>query len=256
MRPSRTFTRLMLVGLGLLCLAGATLRTSDAAAPEVAAASRVRQYVYDMESAYRKIRDYTAVMYKQERVKGTLQPSETIEVKFRKPLSVYLKWTGDVNPGQEAIYVAGWNDGQMRAHKGSFPDVTVNLKPTSSMAMRGNRHPITQAGFGHTIGLVAHDARRSEENPGDGVEYVDLGESTVHGAASRCLEQRVPSAAGAHYYAARARVCFDLRSRMPTRVTVWDAQDQLLEDYGYAKVKLDVGLTDLDFDPANPAYKF
>ncbi len=244
----------MLVGVALLGLAGVTFAGDEA--PAVASAGRVRQYVFDMESAYKKVHDYTAVFYKQERVKGALQPTEQIELKFRKPLSVYMKWAGDVNPGQEAIYVAGWNGDQTRAHKGSFPDVTVNLRPTSAMAMRGNRHPITEAGFGHTIGLVVHDARRSEENPDDGTEYVDLGDATVHGAASRCLEQRVPAAAASHYYAARARVCFDVRTKMPTRVSVWDAQDQLLEDYGYAQTKLDVGLTDLDFDPSNPAYHF
>ncbi len=84
----------------------------------------------------------------------------------------------------------------------------------------------------------------------------DLGDATVYGAASRCLEQRVPAAAASHYYAVRARVCFDVRTKMPTRVSVWDGQDQLLEDYGYAQTKLDVGLTDLDFDPTNPAYNF
>ncbi len=253
MDSSRAFARVMLVAIASLCAAGGAVAAGD---PPAASGASVRQHVFDMESAYRKVRDYTAVMYKQERVRGALMPVEQMEVKFRKPLSVYLKWVGDVNRGQEAIYVAGWNDDQLRAHKGSFPDVTVNLRPTSSMAMRGNRHPITESGFGFTIGLVARDARRSEENPGDGVQYVDLGESTIHGAPSRCLEQRVPAAAASHYYAVRARVCVDAKTRMPARVAVWDGDDRLLEEYSYAQVRLDVGLVDADFDPANPAYHF
>jgi hypothetical protein len=30
----------------------------------------------------------------------------------------------------------------------------------------------------------------------------------------------------------------------------------LVEDYGYEDLKLNAGLTDLDFDPQNPEYRF
>ena len=32
--------------------------------------------------------------------------------------------------------------------------------------------------------------------------------------------------------------------------------DELIEEYTYLKLELNVGLTDTDFDPANPEYKF
>lgn len=219
-------------------------------------AARAYAYLARMESAYSRVADYTTTFHKQERLGARLMPREKIEVKFAKPLRVYLKWVGEVNQGQETIYVRGWNGDKMRAHKGSFPDVTVDLAPDSRLAMKHSRHPITEAGFGFTIGVIARDARRSRKHPEDGTRYVIAAESTVYGAPSRCIEQIVPPAAVSAYYAARARVCFDVRTSMPTRVTAWDIDGALLEDYGYENTRLNVGLRDLDFSPDNPAYNF
>lgn len=247
--PSPRRPAALLLGAGLAL----PLAYTDAADPE---AERAYSYLAQMESAYSRVRDYTTTFHKQERLGSKLMPREQIEVKFARPLRVYLKWVGEVNQGQEVIYVRGWNGGKMRAHKGSFPDVTVDLEPTSRMAMRGSRHPITEAGFGHAIHTIADDARRSRAHPEDGTRYVVHDETTVHGAPSRCIEQIVRPAAVSAYYAARARVCFDVRTHMPTRISAWDERGALLEDYGYENTRLNVGLVDLDFSPDNPAYHF
>lgn len=228
-----------------------------ARADESVDAATIRQYVYDMEKAFERVQDYTTTFHKQERVDGELLPKERIELKFRKPLSLYLKWVGEVNQTREVIYVKGWNNDKIRAHKGSFPDMTVNLKVDSGLAMDGNRHRITEAHFGHSIGVIARDARLSESRPQDDVRYTDLGERIVYGARSRCFEARRPSGEVVSvYYAARAKVCFDVRTKMPTRITVWNSDGDLLEDYGYENTKLNVGLTDADFDPENAEYDF
>jgi len=226
--------------------------TLDAASAD---ASQLRQHIYAMEQAYTSVQDYTATFYKQERVKGRLLPAETMQFKFRKPFGVYLRWTGSLE-GREALYVRDWNEDKIRAHQGSFPDMTVNLRPDASLAMRGNRHPITQLGFGEIIKLMVRDARLSEVRPQDGVQYIDHGESTVHGARSRCLEAVTPPRNYSPYYATRAKICFNVKTRMPTRITVWNDEDVMIEDYGFEDVHLNVGLTDADFDPANPAYNF
>lgn len=220
-------------------------------------AAKIRQFVFDMEKAYEQLSDYTTTMYKQERVKGHLLPREELQVKFRKPFGIYLKWIGEVNHTREVIFVKGWNDNKLRAHKGSFPDMTVNLRPESSLAMQGNRHKITEAHFGHAIGVIARDARLSESRPQDNVRYIDLGERIVHGARSRCIEARTPTDAMVKiYYAARAKICFDVSTHLPTQITVWSDSGALLEDYGFQGTRINVGLTDADFDPDNTAYNF
>jgi len=134
----------------------------DVAQPvAVADGTALREQVYAMERAYASVHDYTATFYKQERVKGRLLAKETIELKFRKPFDVYLRWTAGDFESREVLFVRGWNDDKIRAHQGSFPDVTVNLRPDASLAMRGNRHPITHVGFGEVIRLMVRDARLS-----------------------------------------------------------------------------------------------
>lgn len=259
--PMNWFTRVIPSSVPACALAFGTL-VARAEEPTAVASGEVdpatiRQYVFEMEKAYERVNDYTTTFHKQERVDGELLPVEQIELKFRKPFSVYMRWTGEVNQTREVIYVEGWNNNKLRAHKGSFPDMTVNLRPDSGMAMQGNRHKITEAHFGHSIGVIARDARLAESRPQDRVRYVDLGERYVYGAKSRCFEARSPkTGAISVYYAARAKVCFDLRTKMPTRIQVWSADGDLLEDYGFENTKINVGLTAVDFDPENADYNF
>lgn len=58
------------------------------------------------------------------------------------------------------------------------------------------------------------------------------------------------------YYAARGSVWVSPQSLLPTRIEIFDANDQLYERYVYAEVRVNVGLTDADFDPENPDYRF
>ena len=49
---------------------------------------------------------------------------------------------------------------------------------------------------------------------------------------------------------------FDLESKLPIQIAIYDAEDRLTEKYGYEHLQLNVGLTDLDFEPTNPDYRF
>ena len=136
--------------------------------------------------------------------------------------------------------------------------MTINLRPDASIAMQGNRHQITEAHFGHAIGLIARDARLSESRPQDDVRYLDHGEKVVYGTRSRCIESPHPRGRRVERLLRRARqdTCFNLKTKMPTRIQVWDADGALLEDYGFQDTKINVGLADADFDPTNKRYNF
>ena len=59
----------------------------------------------------------------------------------------------------------------------------------------------------------------------------------------------------------RAQLFFDDEHKMPIRYVSWlwpssDGQPVLDEEYYYSNVKTNAGLTDSDFDPKNPIYKF
>jgi len=210
--------------------------------------------LYAMEDAYSKVRDYTLTLVRRERVKGKLLAQETMQVKFRKPYSTYIRWTGSVYKGREALYIRGKNDNKLRAHQGSFPDVTVDIDPRGGLAMKGNRHPITEGSLGDLIGLLVRDLRRAESRPQDGAIIKDLGESDRHGQKIRCFDAIFTVADG--YYAPHVQICVFTATNLPSRVQVWDAREQLLEDYEYRDLKTNVGLRDADFDSTNPKYNF
>ena len=58
------------------------------------------------------------------------------------------------------------------------------------------------------------------------------------------------------YYSARGSVWVAPDSLLPTRIEIFDADGRLYERYIYNDVQINVGLTDLDFDPQNPDYRF
>ncbi|MGO9613902.1 MAG: DUF1571 domain-containing protein [Dissulfurispiraceae bacterium] len=58
------------------------------------------------------------------------------------------------------------------------------------------------------------------------------------------------------YYCYRALINFDVETKLPVRVNIYDWDDTLLEGYGYEAVKLNAGLTEADFDPNNSEYRF
>ncbi|MEJ2129222.1 MAG: DUF1571 domain-containing protein [Woeseiaceae bacterium] len=58
------------------------------------------------------------------------------------------------------------------------------------------------------------------------------------------------------YYAASGSVWVAPESLLPTRIEIFDASGKLYERYNYSDVQINVGLTDLDFDPQNADYRF
>lgn len=223
----------------------------DPPAPDIAA--HVERMMSEMAQAYDKVRDYTTILHKRERVKGKLLPAEKLAIKFRKPYSIYIKWVGEVNQGQETIYVRGANGGKLRAHRGSFPKATLDLAVNHKFAMLNNRHPVTEASLGHVIDLISTNLRRGKADARGVMILRDAGESTRHGVRVRCIEAEFPAD---DYYGKKARVCVFVDGKLLSRIQIWDGAGRLVEDYEYEKLRVNVGLSARDFDSTNPAYDF
>ncbi len=58
------------------------------------------------------------------------------------------------------------------------------------------------------------------------------------------------------YYAGRVVLDVDEELVLPIRALIYDHDGKLYERYEHHDLRVDVGLTDLDFDPENPAYHF
>jgi outer membrane lipoprotein-sorting protein len=216
---------------------------------------RLMSLLTQMESSYAGITDYVAVFHKQERVSGRLLPEETILLKFQKPLKVYMKWIKDPLEGTEALYAQGKNDNKVIAHRGGMLGlVTLSLDPTGSIAMEGNRHPITEAGFGHLIAEMHKDVKTAVAY--DEIEIIRLDEEHFKGRPSIVVEAKFTPRAGRSYYASHSICHIDEELLLPIGAAFYDGKGLLFERYAYTDVKINVGLTPMDFSRRNPAYHF
>jgi hypothetical protein len=214
--------------------------------------------VQEMKAAASAFGGVTCTLRKTE-YKGRQFREEQVLLKLRNhPRAIYMKWIGAEHRGQEVIWREGWNRGRLRAHKGSFPDVTVDLAPTSGLAMRDSRHPVTQVGFDFMLSVLERDLALAEATPACLVNLEDAGKQDVLGAPARCFEVDLDKARCPQVYAWRARFCQDQSTRLPSRVQVWDQEGgevRLVEDFTYQGITLEPGLTDRDFDPDRYAFE-
>jgi len=235
--------------LGLLC-AAFLIRPTAAAGPTQTLLSLLAQ----MEASYARVKDYTAVFRKQERVDGTLLPEETTFLKFQKPLKVYMKWVEDPFKGTEALFVDGDNNKLLVHRDGILEFPTVSLDPKGAVAMKGNRHPITEVGFGHLIDGLQRNIKTALQH-GE-FQLIRLTEEPFRGRAATVVEAKFTPRSGRTHYASRMVCHIDKELLLPIGAAFYDEKDGLFERYSYSDVRLNVGLTSLDFSRENKEYRF
>lgn len=139
--------------------------------------ARVEGLLANAKKAIGGVRDYQGVLFKQE-LFGDELVAQWIRFKFSKPFKVYIKYLKPLS-GEEAIYVRGWNNNKIRGHKGSFPDIPVNLNPVGRRAMENNHHPITSFGIETILRITTRNIRRGIKRGHTTVAVSDGG--LVHG---------------------------------------------------------------------------
>jgi len=279
---------LLMLSLGLACLIAASapvktaLATTNAApaaqVPQVAPAAAehplapVLRWAKEGRPAVAAIRDYTALLSKQENVGGTLQGAQMMRLKVRhEPFSVYLHFVYPRNMiGTEAIFVQGQNDNRLIGHENSIAGRlagTQFLDPNGFLAMRGNKYPITDIGILNLVDklvevgeeIIQHDATHgTTEVVVTYIEGVMLGDR-----ATTVIRVENP-VRRAHLQFHVAHIYVDDELNLPIRYESYDwprpgealGPQHLLERYAYQQLQINVGLTDLDFDHRNPAYGY
>lgn len=220
-------------------------------------------------------RDYTATLVSQVRIDDKLQEEKYIFCKIRHPqasdgadpeqsqipFSVYSKFLAPkASVGQEAIWVEGQNDGKIIAHPPGFLNVKrVPLDPDGPLAMEGNLHPIYDIGFRNLLVKMVELGEREMKHDGclvavnRGVEINERVCTTievVHPEKQDHFEHHID------------RIYIDDELNIPIAYEAFLWPDKaggdpvLLERYIYTEIKLNVGLTDDDFDPGNKEYNF
>jgi hypothetical protein len=222
----------------------------------------------------RDLIDYTATIVKRERIKGQLGNYEYMFAKIRNrkvvdgriktPLSVYLRFLKPEDiKGREVVWVEGANGNKMRAHEGGLLGRTlpsVWLDPHGALAMRGQLHPITEIGIEN---LIVELIKRGEREKQYGECEVTFQKGAkINGRPCTVLSVRHPEPRE-YFEFHLAQIFIDDEYNLPVRYAAFhwptrkdDQTGPVLEEYTYLDLKINVGLTDADFDSENPNYNF
>lgn len=235
----------MLAALLVACVAGQALAGADS--------GKLLSLLDQMEARYDQVQDYTATFQKQERVGKKLNDRESIHVKFAKPFKVYMKWLS--SSPKEALYVHGEYGGKVLAYcPGLLGFWTWTFVPTDPRLMDGNRHPITEIGFGFIIQMMRQNIPAAMQR-GE-FQLVGLSEESFEGRPTIRIEARFSPSGGRKYYTSHMILNVDKEHLLPVGVTCYDESGNLEEQYGYKDLKVNVGLTAMDFSKANKNYRF
>jgi len=219
------------------------------------------QSAIDIANEHRKamqnIWDYTANFSKRERINGRLR-KQVIKLKLRsEPFSVYLLYESKREAGRQGIYVAGKYDDCLVCKDVGFRGLagTLRLGIQNPLVMSESRYPVTYLGIANVIDMVR--AAWEKEAKLDGVRPVVeinsdawLGEITcqqlqvIHQQQHSDIEFQI------------TRLYFDKETGLPIQAERYGwpqevgEEPPLMEEYTYSDLKVNVGLTDADFDPA------
>jgi hypothetical protein len=219
-----------------------------------------KDHLPDIES----LADYSATLVKRERIDGKLQPEQRFFVKIRhKPFSVYSRGLAPPGvAGQEAIYVAGQNDGKMWAHLGGPQSVKTHallLKTDGWIVMHDQRYPITEIGLASMLKHLIACGERDGQDQDCQVKF--LSGCKVENQTCMGFEVLHPKeASGLKFHL--ARIFVDEQYKYPVRYEAYSwpltpgGSPQLEEAYSYLDLKVNNGFTDADFSTKNPAYHF
>jgi hypothetical protein len=125
--------------------------------------------------------------------------------------------------------------------------------------MQDCRHPITDAGIASLIRTVI-DRWKAELNKSESVVLFD---ADMRIGSARCLMiEAIHPDRSPNYVFHKVRLFINTELGFPIRFEGYDwpkeegGEAELMEEYAYDDIKLNVGLGDLDFDVSNSLYSF
>jgi hypothetical protein len=256
--PTSTFAA-GAMAVGILGLVASASRATPHTASSI---ERAGLLLAEARASFARVRDYTGTLVRQERIGGQLQPEQFIDFRIRQqPYSVCLKWTAPNQlAGQEAIFVTGKNNNEIRAKGSGILAVAgyVSLPTNDPRVMRKSRHAITETGIGNMLDVISRSYEIERRLPANQVKVAFADYSFQQRPCTRMeLTHLVYSA---QLYCYRCVVYVDHELKFPVRVEVYDwpaangnPNGELLECYSYINLRFNLGLTDAAFEnPERP----
>jgi hypothetical protein len=252
----------------------------------VAQASSLEAVIARAEASLKRfrseVRDYTGTLTKRERISSSLGEPQSMSIKIRsrkyaptidkstespttpkvvEGLHAYLRFTKPSSvAGREVIWIEGKNDNQITVHEaGMLNLISMNLDPNGTLAMVGSKYPITEIGIEKLLEkLIERGTKDKLSEPSE----VTVTPGSMFGelACDRIRIVHPKKQDGLDFHI--AEVWIDPQNEIPLFYASYDwpknpgESPELLEEYGYSDLKLNLGLSDSDFDPRNKDYQF
>lgn len=134
----------------------------------------------------REVKGYTTTLRKQERLEGSIHPSEVIEVAFReKPFSVRMAWKEGASRATAVLYVKGENHDKLLVRPSGLFSVAgvVTRDPYGSDAKKSGRYPLTE--FGIKIGMQRTLASWEKADKANALHVQFVGEKRIKEVGNR-----------------------------------------------------------------------
>ena len=240
---------------------GLLAEPADVTQSEISDLAQARRLIADAREQMEQVKDYVCTFVKQERIGSKLLTPQVIQMKGRtEPHCIYFSFQ-TTHKGREAIYFPAKYSNNLVAHEGGWTGYlagTMNLEPTGRLAMSDNRHPVTEAGINKLVTRVYNSWHRDLQPEHD----VSIERGVTIGNRSTTMVQTKHDHRQPEFHYHIVRLYFDDELRLPVRFTGFEWPTRkgdappIVEDYQFQNLKVNVGLSDRDFDPSNPSYSY
>lgn len=202
--------------------------------------------------SYSKLEDYTCLFDSRELIIDRYQEQSNIIYKFKKPLNVYMKWTEGLGKGTEVIYSKDKYGDKLVLHPGGvLKFIKVSIDPESKLAMQNNRHSIYESHIGYILDMLQNNYYMAKKNNEGKITFK---EETFDNRTVIRFKVILPENKG--YYGHTILMYIDKELYLPVKLEVYDWEDRLLEMYHFSQLKVNAGLSEIDFDTRNSEYEY
>lgn len=208
---------------------------------ELAKTDQIELLQWSMMLYNRDIKDYTAVLHKQERIAGKLSKPQEIAFWFKdKPYSLLMKWEKNAVSIDKLLYVEGQENGNMFVHPtGTWAWIkSVKRKPRCKQALKGSLKTADEFGFYRNM-LYLHKVFTKAQNSG-ALRIKYLGTSSVYGRDTIAMEATFT---GKDCRYKKIIMHFGKETILPLALAFYDQSGNLHSSYAFSNLKLNTGIT-------------
>ncbi|MCF7954661.1 MAG: DUF1571 domain-containing protein [Phycisphaerae bacterium] len=212
---------------------------------ELAKTDHIELLEWSMALYDRNIKDYTAVLHKQERIDGKLIKPQEIAFWFRdKPYSLLMKWEKNAVKIDKLLYVEGRENNNMYVHPtGSFAWIkSVKRDPKCEEALKGSLKTADEFGFYRNM-LYLHKVLTKAQSCRT-MKSKYLGKSNVYGCDTVAMETTFT---GDDCRYRKIIMHFDTKHILPLALVFYDRSGKLYGSYAFSDLKLNTGITEETF---------